>query len=75
MPWAVCVKTKDGKTKMLGEEEIGEEFGPDIHIVPCVYKAGSYDFGWHEFIRECACCPRIQLQDGKVLVIHTDRVN
>jgi hypothetical protein len=61
---------------MVSRDEIGEEFGPYIHIVPCVEESDGFSFGVHEFILECACHPTLRPQDhDKTLVIHTDRVN
>lgn len=67
MPWAIGLRRADtGQLEVIGTDTKivpdDPRFEKDVHIVPLVplgsFNGDDYDFGEHEFKRECCCHPR-----------------
>jgi hypothetical protein len=85
MPWATFLKNRESsKMVMLGQDQTPDSddprYGDEVHIVPiAVVKREDgeyYEFGIHDFKRDCYCHPKVQEQVfGRTLVIHKEMVN
>lgn len=82
MGWVVCIENLEEKKFQCVDREMLDTFDPDdprygadVHVVPVKKDAGDLSFGVHEFTRECACHPAVQPNDGRTLVIHSEKVN
>jgi hypothetical protein len=55
------------------------EYRHEFHIVPVdesKVSDGCVSFGFHDFVRDCVCHPKIQVQCfGRTLVSHRETVN
>jgi hypothetical protein len=54
-------------------------YGDDVHIVPVVEdkKDPTYlSFGVHDFVRDCACHPKVEPRaGGRTIISHSAMVN
>ena len=85
MQWATCLMNLEvGKMELVTPDNVPDgddpKYGEDVHIVPCFAedegREWEHSFGLHEFTKECACHPKLKkLEGGRLLIIHTERVN
>lgn len=84
MRWAICMKNLEaGKMQLITPEMTGApedpRFGDEVHIVPVVEDPKDptvLSFGVHDFVRECACHPRIEPKsNGRMIIAHQSAVN
>lgn len=84
MRWAICMKNLEaGKMQLItpdmSVDEDDPRYGDEVHICPVVEdpKDPKYlSFGVHDFVKECACHPKIQEQCGsRTIITHSAAVN
>jgi TPR repeat protein len=82
--WAVCVKNLEtGKMVLITPDMTVDtddpRFGDEVHIVPVVKDQKDPDwlsFGVHDFVRDCACHPKIEPRArGRTIISHRAAVN
>lgn len=82
--WAVCIKNLEvGKMQLITPDMSVDPDDPrwdqEVHIVPVTEnpeKPLSLDFGVHDFVRNCACHPKIEKQRfGRTIISHQEAVN
>jgi hypothetical protein len=84
MQWVVCIKRTDtGRLVLLSSDmsiaQVDPRYELDVHIVPCSQLDEGkldFDFGVHEFTRECCCHPKTEpIAHGRTFIIHREAVN
>jgi hypothetical protein len=83
MEWVVCIRNLEDKKMVLIQDEKPDVDDPrwsdEAHIVPVSdhpLMPGYITFGIHDFIRDCACHPKIQDQVyGRTLIVHRTEVH
>lgn len=83
MRWAVCVKNLEvGKMQLITPDMTLDAddpiYGDDVHIVPVVEdkKDPTYlSFGVHDFVRDCACHPKVQDGLSRTIITHQAAFN
>jgi hypothetical protein len=84
MRWALCIKDlESGKVVLICADEAesfeAPEYRHELHIVPIDENKATGDcvsFGFHDFVRDCACHPKIQEQCGsRTIISHRAMVN
>jgi 5-methylcytosine-specific restriction endonuclease McrA len=82
--WAVCIKNLEvGKMQLITPDMSVDPDDPrwdrEVHIVPVTEnpeKPSNLDFGVHDFVRNCACHPKIEKQRfGRTIISHQEAVN
>ena len=82
--WALCMKNLEtGKMQLITPDMSVDPDDPrwdqEIHIVPVTEnpeKPLNLDFGVHDFVRNCACHPKIEKQRfGRTIIRHQEAVN
>jgi hypothetical protein len=84
MGWALCIKDlESGKVTLIRPDEVERFEAPkhrhEFHIVPIDENKVSEDcvsYGFHDFVRDCVCHPKIQVQSfGRTIISHKAEVN
>ena len=83
MRWAICMKNLEvGKMQLITPDMSVDENDPryddDVHIVPVVEDPKDptcLSFGVHDFVRDCACHPKIQERLYRNIISHRSAVN
>ena len=84
MRWAVCMKNLEvGKMALITPDMTVDQddprFDQEVHIVPILEDPKDVtrlSFGAHDFVRDCACHPKILDQAlGRTIITHSAAVN